>query len=586
MALMPMGSKVPMTGPVRYSHVAHFVGLSLLRDPNIAQRKPNKSASTGNLGATDGYAQPAQSVDSLPSLSVERVDQLRAQIGLLKAERRAEKEQLKKLEHSLSDSMLAEKRAHARAQAQRQAKDEHEKSLRHVTYQIAHIKEANQKTLRSTWPGSDNAASGNSDSHPASREVPQSPTAQDEVATMSATAPSGFDRAGEPLRVQVPLTAATLKLAQRNAAAPLQLTADMFDNAYELAQHRREIVRKEIMLKAERRNDPSGQWNGGRSVTFFEMRQALIDLRLNVEQLQEYWERLTTVEASDVITAFGLINLNGSGRISSQEFADGVYRIGVQWQKLTGLKRPKDLFRLFDQDKDGVITLYELFPTHHTYKKDDTGATTPELWKTYCVKNPLKSFCLEQPKGRAPPWSTGVADDSLAIMKERERKDAEAVYMKKWLTSTMRRLKGRGKSDARVREMCCLHLPKGTGPLDRQGVSTFSESEVKQCKREYSDAVMEPQRTVLKDLFELREIRKELSTSRHKLFAVALEPYQRQQELENQKNFAQSLGLGLHLHHEDLADIAPAPPPPPQPAAAPKVDNAVADGLHEMTPHS
>ncbi len=58
--LAPISSKVPMTGPVRYSHVAHFVGLSLLRDPNIAQRKPNKSASTGNLGATDGYAQLVQ----------------------------------------------------------------------------------------------------------------------------------------------------------------------------------------------------------------------------------------------------------------------------------------------------------------------------------------------------------------------------------------------------------------------------------------------------------------------------------------------------------------------------------------------
>jgi len=343
--------------------------------------------------------------------------------------------------------------------------------------------------------------------------------------------------------------AGTMKLVD-----PLATSLDMFENDTELANYRRSVIRKELMSRAEKRADPTKWLLGGRAVTFFEMRRGLIDQKLSEDEMQGYWQHLDLVEESNVIEAFHLINLSGSGRICSNDFADGVARVGVQWQKLTGLKRPKDLFKLFDCDKDGVITLFELFPTERHKKKKEDGHTTPEFWKTYVTSNPAKQF--EPPavcgtRGRHAPWSTGVANDGLAIMEERQRKDADAAWMRKWQQTTMRRMKGNGKSDARVREMCSFHLPKGTGPKDRQEVSTFSDTEVKQCRRDYMDAVKVPQCVILKELFELRELRKELSVSRQKLWHVAMEPQLKQQALDEQKNIAKNMGLGLKLHHEE-----------------------------------
>merc|ERR1711908_207217 len=171
-------------------------------------------------------------------------------------------------------------------------------------------------------------------------------------------------------------------------------------------------------------------------------------------------------------------------------------------------------------------------------------------------------------------------------MREKDRKDAEAIYMRKWMQSTMRRMKGRGKSDARCREMCCLHLPRGTGPLDRQGVATFSDVEVKHCRREYNDAVSEPQRAVQKDLYDLREIRKDLASSRQKLWHVAVEPLMRQKAQDAQvADFAKSLG-GLHIHKEDHFDEEESPAhasPPPAPAQ-PAIDSQFSSTLGSMMP--
>lgn len=590
---MPMGSRMPVAkAPVRYAHVAHFVGLSLLKDPNLARPKVVKSASLPRVRTAESDERPETS-GSLPSLSVERVDQLRNQINWLKAERRAESEQLKKLEHSLSDCVIAEKRAHERVQKQKQRRDKHVDHIKNVETKMMEIKdEVHERQLGSTWPGADQqAGKGEPSPFSAARDdgIPKSPgspgKAEDALRNMpqdvgrSATAPSGIalglaetdgHQSSDLLQKGV-----SMKLKE-----PTNISIEMFDNEYELAQYRRAAVRKDLMSKAERRADPTGQLLGGRPVTFFEMKLGLIDFRLPNDQLQACWQGLETVEATNVLETFKLLNLSGSGRICANDFADGIARLGVPWQKLTGLKKNKDLFRLFDCDKDGVITLFELFPRELHAKKACTGTTTPDFWKTWVKGNPPEEFLLECPKGRHPPWNTGVADDGLVIRNERDSKDAEAAFMRKWMQTTMRRMKGRGKSDARCREMCCLHLPRGTGPEDRTGVPTFSETEVKQCRREYSDAVMEPQRTVLKDLFELREIRKELSTSRHKLWTVAMEPYIRQQALEEQKTVAKSALGGLNLHIHDKTND-PVPPKDEKQSVA-TVDQGLSAGLHDL----
>merc|ERR1712000_418859 len=108
--------------------------------------------------------------------------------------------------------------------------------------------------------------------------------------------------------------------------------------------------------------------------------------------------------------------------------------------------------------------------------------------------------------------------------------------------------------------MCCTHLPRGTGPEDLQGVATFTDVEVKASKREYNDAVLAPQRAVLKALYDLRETRKELSHERQKLWHVAMEPMIKEQAKEDQKNFAKSALGGLNIiHHHAEEEPDPAP---------------------------
>jgi hypothetical protein len=260
--------------------------------------------------------------------------------------------------------------------------------------------------------------------------------------------------------------------------------------------------------------------------------------------------------AGNEIAAFSAINLNGSGRICSQEFADGVARLGVKWQLLTGLSKPRDLFRLFDMcPKNGVISLFELFPSEYNKPKDDSGATTPDFWKKWVHSN----HDLTDQAPRGPRWAPAGPEEALGRLFEAREKNDNSALKHKWMSKTFRRMKARGKTDARCREMVALHLPRGSGPADRQDVKTFSQAEVKFVKRTYQDAVLEPQRKILKDLYSLREHRKTLTTSRQKLFAVSMEPYLRQKAKEDAKKFANAFGegglhLGLHKKTESEAD--------------------------------
>jgi len=443
--------------------------------------------------------------------------------------------------------------------------------------------ESRRRELASTWPDiSDVGNPSSANTHKAAPFIADAASVDDGLPLslplqIRATTPSGDRSHGKEVS-----SSEAGKVTMQSRPRPSGMEVEMFDNEEALAKYRRDVVRRELLARVERRVDPSGQLLGGRAVNYYELKLGLIDQKLPESELQNYWENLETVQASNALEAFKLINLNGSGRICSNEFADGVTRVGVHWQKLTGIRQAKHLFRLFDHDHNGVVTLYELFPSERNVKKIDTGSTTPEFWKTYVSGNRAESFFLECPKGRNPPWNTGVADNSLAIMYEREGKDNDAKQNRNWMKTTMRRLKGRGKSDARVREMCCTHLPRGTGPKDRQEVATFSDIEVKQCKREYNDAVLEPQRTVLKALYDLRETRRELASSRHKLWTVAMEPLLKQQAAEAQAAAAKSVLGGLNLLHH--APVEEPVSDRPVSGGKPSVSADLGSALGSLTP--
>mmetsp|Transcript_105181 Transcript_105181/g.201968 ORF Transcript_105181/g.201968 Transcript_105181/m.201968 type:complete len:730 (+) Transcript_105181:74-2263(+) len=241
------------------------------------------------------------------------------------------------------------------------------------------------------------------------------------------------------------------------------------------------------------------------------------DEPLNVAEVLREAVRVELIDAAGgAMEAFRCMDLSRSGRLTQSEFADGIERLGVPWRELTGFKKPREIYKLFDLDKDGSVSLADLFP-EETKLEEHTRMSTPEWWGHWCRKS-KDTKALSRPSG--PAWNFSGPDEELQVIKAAQASRESASHRRKWISSTMRRMKNQGKSDARCRECCALHLPRGTGPKDRDGVSNFSEMEVKACKRVYIDEVQGPTRNIQKTVFEMREQRRLLQNSRMKLYSV------------------------------------------------------------------
>merc|ERR1712185_611824 len=98
----------------------------------------------------------------------------------------------------------------------------------------------------------------------------------------------------------------------------------------------------------------------------------------------------------------------------------------------------------------------------------------------------------------------------------------EVADQRRRITATIYRLKSQGISDARCREFVATHLPRGTGPKDRDDIHTFSEAEVHRCRRAYNDPILTHVRSIQKSVYDMREARQVLKGSRHKLWATMM----------------------------------------------------------------
>jgi len=229
--------------------------------------------------------------------------------------------------------------------------------------------------------------------------------------------------------------------------------------------------------------------------------------------------------------AFQTIDLNGSGNISSQEFADGLSRMGVNWQQITGFTRGRDVFTMFDEDKDYHISFKELFPEE--VPDEAERPSTPDFCRMYIRQRnyDIKGSC----------WQPASREEEVKIVREFSDRNDEAAAKRAWMRSTMRRLKTRGKSDGRCREVVAEHLPRGTGPRDQEGVSTFTKVDLKNCKKAYSDDVNAPTRRLTKLVGDFKDQRREQKRIFDKLYAVTEGLKQREEEAAK----LSSLGNGL-----------------------------------------
>jgi len=220
------------------------------------------------------------------------------------------------------------------------------------------------------------------------------------------------------------------------------------------------------------------------------------------------------------------------------KFADGISRLGIRWSELTGLRRPQELFSLFDQDKDGVITFEELFPDPAPKKAREIS--TPEFVGHWIRSN--KDFeGIEKSPPRCARWQPDDSNQKLDSLLHQAKVRDDVSAKKQWMSSTIRRLKSRGKSDARCREIVALHLPRGTGPKDKEDVPIFSKSEARVCQKKYVDEYMAPVKRIQKVVGDLKEQKRDLHQVKESLFMCTEARRMQKLNEEHRKDVAASL---------------------------------------------
>jgi hypothetical protein len=240
-------------------------------------------------------------------------------------------------------------------------------------------------------------------------------------------------------------------------------------------------------------------------------------------------------------SAFRSLDLSGSGQLSLQEFTDGMKSLRVDWT-VTKCKNLKEVYGLF-RNKDGVVRLGDLFPD--TRKElTDHRMSTPEFWNRWTMSTHPKK---ENPDAkREPKWHPADQDEEVEILFAAAQARESATDRKRWLSQTFRRMKSQGKSDARCRETCASHLPRGTGPRDREYVRGFCQYDVRACKKRYAEAVSKPARRIQKEVSAMREQRKELESAKLELRRMA----QHQSRRLKQRRF-ESMARGSMVGFDD-----------------------------------
>jgi len=214
--------------------------------------------------------------------------------------------------------------------------------------------------------------------------------------------------------------------------------------------------------------------------------------------------------------AFRSLDRFGQGRVGPSAFLEAVDRLGVRWRYITGLRKARDLFQLFDTKNDGHLDMEELFPDQHSAdeesKKQRSEAAFAQLWAS-TGKPDSQAF-------RGPRWTPSSGDDELAHLRLAAKRTEEHAKERQKMRIKIRNLKNVGASDALCREVVAPYLPRGTGPKDLDDVPTFSVVEAEACKRQYREQTTNSVRSIQKQMRQMMEQRRLLGSSLQTLRAV------------------------------------------------------------------
>jgi len=246
--------------------------------------------------------------------------------------------------------------------------------------------------------------------------------------------------------------------------------------------------------------------------------QAIMD-----EEKRETIREVIRAAAGGELAIFRAFDSNGNNHISPTEFSDGLKRLRVNWQAVTDLKKPGELYKLFDRDGNHEMTMQELFPDCHLQvEADRQRMSTPDFWEHWCKRTNQR-----QERPASPKWVPSSPHEKLKVLHRSADRRQEVEADRHRMSATFQRLKKQGMSDAQCRECVAPFLPRGTGPKDSEDTHTFSEAEVRACKRVYNDPILSNVRNIQKNINDMREQRQDLKGSRLQLWATVVEPAMR-----------------------------------------------------------
>lgn len=254
--------------------------------------------------------------------------------------------------------------------------------------------------------------------------------------------------------------------------------------------------------------------------------------------------------AGSARAVFDALDQNQSGQVSMNEFDGGIRALGVKWQEITGFKKMRDLFRLFDTQRKGHVTFIDLFPYDAQKEVDPMRLSTPEFFDYWCKQN---RDCSPNAV-RSPTWEPNGPEEELANIARSRKYKEDADAKKTKMRVMMHNLKHNGKSDARCREIVALHLPRGSGPNTMDGIQTFCENDVQACRKAYTDEWQETVRNIEKTVGVMHDQRSSLHKTKQQLWHTTKEPMERAARLEEQKSLFSGGGMSLFKksHHEEV----------------------------------
>lgn len=505
------------------------------------------------LGASGSYASESEADVSEESNRVA----LRRELALLEEQQRREQAKARVIEASLADTHRKERKAHDQAEQQRSVLQHHCHRHDAVTGELSTLKGQLREQTQSAQRLCEAQASlggGSSGSRscpqlPAVRELPgltalrqppartRQPQARDEpAAKLRSSSSPDLHGSGEEGSLEDP------SWSDSAGSGTLQDFFKLRD-----AEHKKKAIRfispadtfsgLKLRNGAVQKKPESPERRG--SVLGDHMRATwntgaldILDEEPEDDMRRAAMRELMARHAGGRKPAFYRLDINRNGVVSYSEFENnfpvllGISMPNERWASDRLKAKIKDVFRLFDHNGKGQLDLDKIFPG--ASKEDDVEVermSTPEFW-THWAKG---TRGVKSDQGdRLSSWKPKDAYEELdLIMGARELQDDSNIRGKK-MRQQWKRLKSNGKSDGRVREIVALHLPRGSGPEDRDGVPMFDAPDVQRVRRLYYEQINDRTRSIQKGLFDLREQRKTLMNSRHQ-FQATLQPMMRKQ---------------------------------------------------------